>query len=280
MAAAHDHRRSPARRIFRRSTFWVLNGNNGNASNNNTNVLVSCEGYDTVPNPDQFTQLQRARDPRRAGRHRIDPRHRGRHDRIADESDEHDRRLHQDRDAGHQRNVARRHDGDPELGIWRPESEPDREQHGPCRVATRRQMRSCACSTCRRTRKRWPTLRPSAHALQLLGHAEGRRTTCPNVLFDTREAIYRDAVPATGQPRLGGVMHYVALDVAQPVAVVRGDRRLQQRQRAAGAEPAMAIQSISRTAATTGTRPTRKPARTDSRMSSTPPAPPARRATR
>ena len=36
----------------------------------------------------------------------------------------------------------------------------------------------------------------------------------PNVLFDTREAIYRDAVPATGQPRLGGVMHYVALDVA------------------------------------------------------------------
>ncbi len=36
----------------------------------------------------------------------------------------------------------------------------------------------------------------------------------PNVLFDTREAIYRDTLPAGGQPKLGGVMHYVALDVA------------------------------------------------------------------
>ena len=35
----------------------------------------------------------------------------------------------------------------------------------------------------------------------------------PNVLFDAREAIYRDAIPADRQPRLGGVMHYVALDV-------------------------------------------------------------------
>jgi hypothetical protein len=35
----------------------------------------------------------------------------------------------------------------------------------------------------------------------------------PNVLFDAREAIYRDAIPADRQPRLGGVMHYIALDV-------------------------------------------------------------------
>jgi hypothetical protein len=37
----------------------------------------------------------------------------------------------------------------------------------------------------------------------------------PNTLFDTREAIYRDANPNTpGSVRLGGVMHYVTLDVA------------------------------------------------------------------
>ena len=35
----------------------------------------------------------------------------------------------------------------------------------------------------------------------------------PNVLFDAREAIYRDAIPTDRLPRLGGVMHYVALDV-------------------------------------------------------------------
>ncbi len=36
----------------------------------------------------------------------------------------------------------------------------------------------------------------------------------PNVLFDTREAVYRDAAAAGGDPLLGGVMHYVALDAA------------------------------------------------------------------
>lgn len=35
----------------------------------------------------------------------------------------------------------------------------------------------------------------------------------PNALFDTREAFYRDDAPSA-LPRLGGVMHYVALDVA------------------------------------------------------------------
>ncbi len=39
----------------------------------------------------------------------------------------------------------------------------------------------------------------------------------PNVLFDTREAVYRDVPPGGDEdahPLLGGVMHYVALDVA------------------------------------------------------------------
>ncbi len=35
----------------------------------------------------------------------------------------------------------------------------------------------------------------------------------PNVLFDTREAIQRDASPGSS-PRLGGVMHYIAIDAA------------------------------------------------------------------
>lgn len=36
----------------------------------------------------------------------------------------------------------------------------------------------------------------------------------PNVLFDAREAVYRDSSAGTNNLRLGGVMHYVALDVA------------------------------------------------------------------
>jgi hypothetical protein len=36
----------------------------------------------------------------------------------------------------------------------------------------------------------------------------------PNVLFDAREALQRDVNPATTNVILGGVMHYVALDVA------------------------------------------------------------------
>jgi hypothetical protein len=36
----------------------------------------------------------------------------------------------------------------------------------------------------------------------------------PNVLFDTREALQRDTSPGTSNVILGGVMHYIALDVA------------------------------------------------------------------
>src|ERR1019366_5473271 len=36
----------------------------------------------------------------------------------------------------------------------------------------------------------------------------------PNTLFDFREAYQRDAVPAGGNIKLGGVMHYVAIDAA------------------------------------------------------------------
>ena len=35
----------------------------------------------------------------------------------------------------------------------------------------------------------------------------------PNTIFDTREALFRSVAPATNDAMLGGVMHYVALDV-------------------------------------------------------------------
>jgi hypothetical protein len=46
----------------------------------------------------------------------------------------------------------------------------------------------------------------------------------PNTLFDTREALYRDATatPATDPPLLGGVMHYVTLDVKNLSDWLRG----------------------------------------------------------
>lgn len=44
----------------------------------------------------------------------------------------------------------------------------------------------------------------------------------PNVLFDTREAVLRDVAPAGGSLLLGGVMHYVAIDVQNLAQWFRG----------------------------------------------------------
>ncbi len=44
----------------------------------------------------------------------------------------------------------------------------------------------------------------------------------PNVLFDTREALQRDVNPGTGNLIMGGVMHYVAIDVANLSRWFRG----------------------------------------------------------
>jgi hypothetical protein len=45
----------------------------------------------------------------------------------------------------------------------------------------------------------------------------------PNTLYDTREAIYRNTDPGATRIRLGGVMHYVSLDVANLSEWLRGD---------------------------------------------------------
>jgi Tfp pilus assembly protein PilX len=49
----------------------------------------------------------------------------------------------------------------------------------------------------------------------LCSYATGYRSSdyWPNTLFDTREAVYREENPGANNLRLGGVMHYVMLDV-------------------------------------------------------------------
>ena len=44
----------------------------------------------------------------------------------------------------------------------------------------------------------------------------------PNALFDTREALYRDAGPGNTNVNVGGVMHFVSLDVANLAKWLRG----------------------------------------------------------
>ena len=188
---------------FSPGTFWVLNGNAGDVNARNKSVLVSCEGYTTAP---AFTLCNVPALPNvPAGTPSILDNATITTGSLTNAMSTR-RRLHQDRDAGQEQGVARRHDGDPELGIRR--SQPERAQNSIGRV--------CAD--------------PTPNAIVRLQHLQENSETpgapcsyagmpratyyVPNVLFDTREAIYRDAVPATGQPRLGGVMHYVALDVA------------------------------------------------------------------
>jgi hypothetical protein len=58
-------------------------------------------------------------------------------------------------------------------------------------------------------------LRDNAELAGSCSYAGTQLTTdfIPNTIFDTREALYRDTAPAGGDPLLGGVMHYVTLDV-------------------------------------------------------------------
>ena len=185
---------------FSPNTFWVLNGTNGTSAQDNQNLLVSCEGYDTVPNPDQFTKCNVPGIP------------------------------------GVSATTASLVTGatlsagsltDPISSIGGFIKIEMQVNQGEWRDVTMeilnygiagRNLDGRGCND------------PTPNAILRLQRVQDNNETdgatpcsytnvpratyfVPNVLFDAREAIYRDALPADRQPRLGGVMHYIALDV-------------------------------------------------------------------
>ena len=137
--------------------------------------------------------------------------------------------------------------------------------------AIRRRTPSSACSGCATTPR--PAPAPAAIRARCW-----RRTSCPNVLFDTREALYRDAALANNDLTLGGVMHYVSINVANLSDWFEGDRRLRRPEPARSrSATTTASRCTSPIAGTTGTPATRRPVSSGSRTSSTRSAPPVRR---
>jgi Tfp pilus assembly protein PilX len=185
---------------FSPNTFWVLNGTNGTAAQDNQNLLVTCEGYDTVPNPDQFTRCNVPGIPGvpatsasllstatlSAGSLTQAVSTIGGFIKIEMQVSK-----NQWRDVTMEilnygiagRNLEGRTCDDPTpnaiLRLQRFQDNFETDGATPC------------------------------------SYTNVHRATyfMPNVLFDAREAIYRDAIPADRLPRLGGVMHYIALDV-------------------------------------------------------------------
>ncbi len=189
---------------FSPSTFWVVNGTDGPLASDNTNVLISCEGYTEAP-----AILRRCNVPAIPGAIAGTPS-------VVNNAIVTTGALTgamstlggfikiemQDT------NRAWR-DVTLEILNWGfggPNLNPARNNIG----------RVCPDPTPNAIVRLQRLQENSETAGAACSYADVPRATyyVPNVLFDAREAIYRDAVPAGSQPRLGGVMHYVALDVA------------------------------------------------------------------
>ena len=185
---------------FSPNTFWVLNNANGTASNNNQNLLVTCEGYNTAPNPDEFTRCNVPGIPGVA-------------------STTNSLLTGATLSAGSLTDPVSSIGGFIKIemqvsqGEWR-DVTMEILNYG---IAGRNlEGRTCDDPT--------PNAILRLQRFQDNVETDGA-TPCsytdvhrptyfvPNVLFDAREAIYRDAIPADRLPRLGGVMHYIALDV-------------------------------------------------------------------
>jgi hypothetical protein len=183
---------------FSPSTLWVLNGANGN----NTNVLVSCEGYDTTLNPDQFTGCNV---PGAAGTIQLQDGATMTSGTLTDPISTLGGFIKIELQVSE--------------GVWR-DVTMEILNYG---IAGRNLNlnlpgggRFCPDPTPNailRMQRLQDNYEPNP--VLTCSYANLARPTyfVPNVLFDAREAIYRDAIPADRQPRLGGVMHYIALDV-------------------------------------------------------------------
>ena len=131
--------------------------------------------------------------------------------------DRHGRRLHQDREAGHQRRLDRHHDADPELRDRRAEprgticADPT-----PNAIMRIQRLRDNGGAT------------PATARLQLRGPQ--RLTITGRTCCSTR-ARRSSATPpgATSNVTLGGVMHYIAIDVANLAKWFRGHGAVQRR---------------------------------------------------
>jgi Tfp pilus assembly protein PilX len=182
------------------NTFWVLNNANGTSSNNNQNLLVTCEGYDTAPNPDQFTRCNVPG--------------------IPGVSSSTNSLL-----TGATLSAGSLTDSISSIGGFI-KVEIQLSQGGQWRDVTMeilnygiagRNLDGRACDDptpnailrLQRFQDNFETDGATACSYTDVGRAT---YFVPNVLFDAREAVYRDAIPADRQPRLGGVVHYVALD--------------------------------------------------------------------
>ena len=185
---------------FSPSTFWVLNPANGTSNNSNFNALVSCEGYNTAPNPDQFLNCNVPPIPNTPSTTAT---------LLANATLTYGSLTSSMSTIGGFIKIEMQ----VTEGVWR-DVTMEILKYG---IAGRNlDGRTCGDPTTTailRLQRFQDHYETDGAAPCSYSNVPRASYFVPNVLFDTREAIYRDAIPTDKQPRLGGVMHYIALDV-------------------------------------------------------------------